>query len=63
MNKQRITRRDFMWRGAGVAGAAVAARTIVLEPETLAAAPQAAVPPSDRVLFGIIGIGSVNLIV
>jgi len=57
MNKQRITRRDFMWRSAGVAGAAVAARTVLLEPVTLAAAPQAAVAPSDRVRFGIIGVG------
>ena len=57
MNKQRISRRDFMWRTAGVAGSAAVARTILLEPETVAAAPQAAVPPSDRVRFAIIGVG------
>ena len=41
MNRQRITRRDFMWRTAGVAGTALAARTILREPETLAAAQSA----------------------
>jgi predicted dehydrogenase len=56
MNKQRISRRDFMWRTAAVTGTALAARTVLLEPAVLAATP-AAVPPSDRVRFGIIGIG------
>ena len=41
MNKQRISRRDFMWRTAGVTGTALAARTILLEPVTLAAAQSA----------------------
>ena len=56
MSKQKITRRDFMRRTAGVAGATLAARSILLEPLSLAAAARA-VPPSDRVRFGIIGIG------
>jgi predicted dehydrogenase len=40
----------------GAAGATLAARTILLDSETAAASP-AAVPPSDTVRFGIIGIG------
>jgi predicted dehydrogenase len=53
MKKHRLTRRDFMRTGAG---AALAVRTIVLNPEAaFASAP--AVPASDRVRFGIIGIG------
>jgi predicted dehydrogenase len=56
MNKQKLSRRDFMRRSAGVAGATLAARTILLEPRSLNAAAHA-VPPSDRIRFGIIGIG------
>jgi len=56
MSKQKITRRDFMRRTAGVAGATLTARSILLEPLSLAASARA-VPPSDRVRFGIIGIG------
>jgi predicted dehydrogenase len=56
MNKSKISRRDFMWRSAGVAGATLAARTVILEPLSLAASARA-VPPSDRVRFGIIGVG------
>lgn len=50
----RISRRSFIRRSAGVAGAAMAARTILLDSPSPAAA---AVPPSDTVRFGIIGIG------
>ena len=57
MIKQPISRRDFMWRTAGVTGTALATRTILLGSETLETVPQATVPPSDRVRFGIIGIG------
>jgi predicted dehydrogenase len=56
MSKSRITRRDFIRRTAGAAGATLAARTVLLEPLFGAAAPRA-VPPSDRVRFGIIGVG------
>jgi predicted dehydrogenase len=56
MNQSKISRRDFMWRSAGVAGATLAARTVILEPLSLAASARA-VPPSDRVRFGIIGVG------
>jgi predicted dehydrogenase len=56
MSNQRISRRDFMRRSAMVGGATLAARTVVLEPLYAAASPRA-VPPSDRIRFGIIGIG------
>jgi predicted dehydrogenase len=56
MNKSKISRRDFMWRSAGVAGATLAARTVILQPLSLAASARA-VPPSDRIRFGIIGVG------
>jgi len=53
MRKYRLTRRDLMRAGAG---AALAARTVMLEPSS-AFATARAVPPSDRVRFGIIGVG------
>ena len=56
MSKSRLTRRDFMWRTAGAAGASLAGRTILLDPGPAYAA-QEAVPPSDRLRFAIIGIG------
>ena len=56
MSNQRISRRDFMRRSAMVGGAALAARTVILEPLSAAVSPRA-VPPSDRIRFGIIGIG------
>jgi len=64
MRNQWITRRDFMRKTAGVAGATFAARSIVLEPGLGAcsgwapggaAAPRIA--PSDTLRFGIIGVG------
>lgn len=42
---------------AGVAGATLTARSILLEPSRAWASPARAVPPSDRVRFGIVGIG------
>ena len=56
MNKKGISRRDFMRRTVGVAGAAMAVRTVLLDPGPFYASP-APVPPSDTVRFGIIGIG------
>jgi predicted dehydrogenase len=56
MKKTQLSRRDFMRTAAGAAGAGLAARSILLEPASLAASPRA-VPPSDRVRFGIIGVG------
>src|SRR3990172_729769 len=56
MNKPRISRRNFILTAAQAAGAAVAARSILLEPRPVAALarPGAA---GDRVRFGIIGVG------
>lgn len=56
MGKQGISRRDFMKKSAGAAGAAIAARSIVLHPEPSYAV-SGPVPASDRVRFGIIGVG------
>jgi predicted dehydrogenase len=56
MNKQGISRRDFMQRTAGATGAALAARSFLLDPGPLHASPRP-VPPSDTVRFGIIGVG------
>jgi predicted dehydrogenase len=56
MRKQRMSRRDFMWRTASASGATLAARTILLDPGPLAASPQP-VAPSDRIRFGIVGVG------
>jgi predicted dehydrogenase len=53
---KHLSRREFLQTTSGVAGALLAANTIVLDPEPLAASPRP-VPPSDRVRFGIIGIG------
>jgi hypothetical protein len=39
MNWNAISRRDFMRRTAGAAGATVTARSVLLEPEPIAAAP------------------------
>jgi len=54
-----MSRREFMKDSAGAAGAYVVARNVLLEPEGPAWAKAAArqVAPSDRVRFGIIGVG------
>ncbi|HZQ25125.1 MAG TPA: Gfo/Idh/MocA family oxidoreductase [Terriglobales bacterium] len=54
MNK--FSRREFLGVSAAVAGASLAAKSILLDPEPLMAW-QTPVAPSDRVRFGIIGIG------
>src|SRR6266478_4887876 len=56
MSKQRdsFSRRRFLGISAAAAGATLAAKTTLLEPESLLAATTAA---SDRVRFGMIGIG------
>src|SRR3954465_5870963 len=53
---QRISRRNFLGMSATTAAATVAAKTIFLDSTPLWAIPQA-VGPSDRVRFGMIGIG------
>ena len=56
MSKQKdsLSRRKFLGISAAAAGATLAAKTILLEPEPLFALATAA---SDRVRFGMIGIG------
>ena len=60
MKTSNITRRRFMQHTAGTMGAALAARTFLLDGgplEALGTAPGRPVPPSDTVRFGMIGIG------
>lgn len=56
MSNSRFSRRDFMRGTAGAAGATLASRIITLDPGPAYAA-NAAVPPSDTLRLGIIGIG------
>jgi predicted dehydrogenase len=51
-----FSRRQFLQRSAGLTGAVVASRTILLDAETIPY-PTKAVAASDRVRFGIIGVG------
>jgi len=53
---KRVSRREFLQTSTGVAGALAAANTVLLSPEPMVASPRP-VPPSDRLRFGIIGIG------
>ena len=53
--KKNFSRREFLGVSAAAAGATLAASTILLNPEPLYA--QATVAPSDRLRFGIIGVG------
>jgi hypothetical protein len=56
MTKNRVSRRDFLYSTAGVAGAYSAAPGMFLKPEYIPSALET-VAPSDRLRFGIIGIG------
>jgi predicted dehydrogenase len=56
MKGNEFSRRDFLGVTAATAGAVLASKTIVLDPAPLAASPQGA-SPSDRIRFGIIGVG------
>ena len=56
MTNRNLSRRDFIRRTGGAAGAALAAKTILVDPSP-AYAQGTAVPPSDRLRLGIIGIG------
>lgn len=53
MRKRSLSRRQFLQTTAGAAGALLAAQTVFLDPEPMQAYPQ----PSDRIRFGIIGVG------
>src|SRR5712691_9145754 len=54
--KKDLSRRQFLHRTAGAAGALAASPAIFLEPEHIPL-PMQTVAPSDRLRFGIIGIG------
>src|SRR5882672_11596538 len=56
MGKTGFTRRGFLQRGAGLAGASLAAKYILLDPDPLTALPRMNAP-SDKVRFGIVGVG------
>ncbi|HUL77209.1 MAG TPA: Gfo/Idh/MocA family oxidoreductase [Vicinamibacteria bacterium] len=56
MGRGGFSRRAFMARGAGAAGALVAANALLAD-ERREPAPDAAAAPGDRVRFGIIGVG------
>src|SRR5215469_18578556 len=51
------TRRQFLQKTAGTAGALAVSRNVLIEPEYIPSALEEAVPASDRLRFGIIGIG------
>jgi len=54
---KNLSRRKFLQRSAGAAVAMSAAKSVFLGDSRLEAAGYLEVPPSDRVRFGIIGIG------
>src|SRR5499425_2197507 len=56
MDKLRFSRRTFLQTTAGVVGASLAAKTVFLDPEPVYGFPNP-IPPSDRVRFGIVGVG------
>ena len=56
MKRNRFSRREFLQTTAGAAGATLAATSVFLDSEPLFASPQA-VAASDRVRFGIVGVG------
>src|SRR5215470_13896543 len=53
---KHFSRREFLQTSGTAAGALVASRIVLLDPEPMYASPKP-VPPSDRVRFGMIGIG------
>ena len=57
MMPDNFSRREFLGMGAAAATGAIAAQTVLLNPEPLMAARPGRVAPSDRVRFGIIGVG------
>jgi predicted dehydrogenase len=57
MSKGECSRRAFMVKSAGAAGALAAAKTVLLRDERLEAASLSAAAPSDGLRFGIIGVG------
>ena len=56
MTKSNFSRREFLEVSAAAAGGSMAAKSILLTPEPLEAAPKRAAP-SDTIRFGMIGVG------
>src|SRR6266704_3512241 len=56
MTKSNYSRREFFQRSAGIAGASLVGDSILLEPDPLVALPWFT-SASDRVRFGIVGVG------
>jgi predicted dehydrogenase len=56
VKRDRFSRREFLQTSAAAAGALLAARTVFLDPEPIEAY-ENPVAPSDRIRFGIIGVG------
>lgn len=56
MQRDRLSRRDFMRTGLGAASVTLAGRSFLLDAQTVPDT-QTPVPPSDRVRFGMIGVG------
>src|SRR6185436_5556406 len=57
MTPDNVSRREFLGIGAAAATGVLAGRTILLDAEPLMAAQPRRSAPSDRVRFGIIGVG------
>src|SRR5258708_16193587 len=53
----KTTRRQFLQKSASTAGALAVSRNILIEPEHIPTALESAVPASDRLRFGMIGVG------
>ena len=53
----KTTRRQFLQKTAGTAGALAVSRNILLQPEYIPTALEKVVPASDRLRLGIVGIG------
>src|SRR5215813_13800710 len=53
----KTTRRRFLQKAAGTAGALAVSRNVLLDEEHIPTALEKFVPPSDRIRMGIIGIG------
>ena len=56
MNKNAISRRSFLQTTAGASGAVLATKLFILEPEFIPSR-FSMNAPSDRIRFGIIGVG------
>jgi predicted homoserine dehydrogenase-like protein len=53
----KTTRRQFLQKSAGTAGALAVSRNMLIEGEHIPTALEKAVPASDRLRFGMIGVG------